>query len=54
MKVIFAGCVLILILGCLVSGQSISSGTVSGSVTDPSGAVVPGAIVKIRNSVTGY
>src|ERR1700754_1772892 len=35
------------------SAQS-NSGTVSGTVTDPSGAVVPGASVEINNHVTGY
>ena len=31
-----------------------SAGTVTGVVTDPNGAVVPGAVVKIENPVTGY
>jgi len=31
-----------------------SAGTVTGTVTDPSGAVVAGAIVEIRNPLTGY
>jgi Carboxypeptidase regulatory-like domain/TonB-dependent Receptor Plug Domain len=37
-------------------GQSISggSGAVRGSVLDPSGAVVPGAVVQIQNPVSGY
>jgi Carboxypeptidase regulatory-like domain len=34
-------------------GQS-ASGGVSGSVTDPSGAVIPGATVQITNSVSGF
>ena len=34
--------------------QSINSGTVTGSVTDPSNAVIRGAKVTLRNSVTGY
>ena len=34
--------------------QSISSGTINGTVTDPSGAVVRGAAVLLRNPVTGY
>lgn len=31
-----------------------SSGTVTGTVTDPTGAVVPGASVEISNHVSGY
>jgi hypothetical protein len=34
--------------------QSINSGTVLGTVTDPSGAVIAGAMVRLQNSVTGY
>ncbi len=34
--------------------QSINSGTVTGIVTDPSGAVVRGAEVSLHNPVTGY
>ena len=35
-------------------GQSISSGTVQGTVTDPSGAVIVGAQVRLANAVTGF
>ena len=31
-----------------------NSGTVNGTVTDPTGAVVPGATITIRNPVSGY
>jgi hypothetical protein len=34
--------------------QSITSGTVTGTVSDPSGAVIPGVQVGLRNAVTGY
>jgi len=37
-----------------VEAQSMSAGTVSGTVTDPNGAVVPNANVTIANSITGY
>ena len=43
--------------GCLtpvVLAQSVASGTVEGSVTDPSGGVVAGANVEIRNPLTGF
>ena len=36
------------------SAQSINSGTVTGTVKDPSGAIAPKATVEIRNPVTGY
>jgi len=35
-------------------GQSINSGTVSGTVADPSGAVIAGAEVRLSNAVTGF
>lgn len=38
----------------LASAQSINSGTVSGTVTDQSGAVVRGATVRLQNRMTGY
>jgi hypothetical protein len=45
---------LALLAGGSVFCQSISGGTVAGVVTDPSGGVVPGAKVVLRNQVTGY
>jgi hypothetical protein len=46
------------ILGALLlgaaSGQSESSGTVMGTVLDPSGAVVRSVTVDLRNALTGY
>jgi len=38
----------------LLVGQSIGGGTVGGTVTDPSGAVIVHARVVLRNAVTGY
>jgi hypothetical protein len=46
--------ILTLALSFAVLGQSLSAGTVSGTVTDPNNAVVPNATVTIENAVTGY
>jgi hypothetical protein len=46
-----AGCILFA-AGCFA--QSIGSGTVSGTVSDPSGAVIPNAAVEIVNAVSHY
>lgn len=45
---------LTLAFGFSVLGQSLTAGTVSGTVTDPNNAVVPNATVTIENAVTGY
>jgi len=37
-----------------VSAQSVASGTIEGTVVDPTGAVVAGATVEIRNPLTGF
>jgi hypothetical protein len=39
---------------CIQASAQTSSGTLQGVVTDPSGAVVPGATVEIHNPVSGY
>src|SRR5947209_18115495 len=36
------------------SAQSVASGTVEGTVVDPTGGVVVGAPVGIRNPITGF
>src|SRR5439155_4348669 len=43
-----------LVVSCSAFGQSLTAGTISGTVTDPNNAVVPNATVTIENSVTGY
>ena len=42
------------LLASPIFSQSIGSGTVTGTVTDPSGAIIGDAGVQLRNSVTGY
>jgi hypothetical protein len=37
-----------------VQAQSGSAGTIRGTVTDPSGAVIPGATVHLTNGVSGF
>lgn len=38
-----------------VAAQSLgNAGTIQGTVTDPTGAVIPGAMVTVKNPVTGY
>src|SRR3974377_1094561 len=44
--------VLLAVTATLVSAATFS-GTILGPVTDPSGAVVPGATVKAKNAATG-
>src|SRR6266566_5867706 len=51
---VLAFAVSLLFLGPCAFGQNLSSGTIRGSVLDPSGAAVKGATVEIQNPVTGY
>ncbi len=44
---------LLLLLPSLISAQSVVTGAVSGSITDPSGAVIVGATVNLKNGATG-
>src|SRR5271165_5114342 len=46
----------LLLLACFagsVFGQTSGTGTIAGTITDPSGAVVPGASVKVVNTDNG-
>ncbi len=45
---------LVFVLGFSVLAQSLTAGTVTGTVTDPNNAVVPNAAVTIENAVTGF
>ena len=44
----------IVIAAISASAQSGGAGTVHGTVTDPSGAVIPGATVQLTNGVSGF
>ena len=44
----------VVLLFCVQASAQTSSGTLQGVITDPSGAVVPGASVEIHNPVSGY
>src|SRR5579885_1876545 len=45
--------VLVLLSPCRLSAQAVANAEIHGSVTDPSGAVVPGATVKAIQTGTG-
>src|SRR6185503_1572390 len=45
--------VVLAISGLSVLGQSTATGSLTGTVTDPTGAVVPGASVTVRSDATG-
>ena len=47
-------CVLVVVAARTARSQSVASGTVEGTVTDPSGSVIVGAKVDMKNPITGY
>lgn len=53
MRTVAVIAVLVLILPGLAAAQSIVTGGVAGTVTDPSGAIIVGATVDLKNNATG-
>ncbi|MEQ1885551.1 MAG: TonB-dependent receptor [Bryobacteraceae bacterium] len=53
-KILLSIAAFTVVLPYAIYAQSISSGTVVGTVHDPSNMVVPNAQAEIRNSITGY
>ena len=49
-----ASCLLLAVPPLSFSQQAGGAGTITGTVSDPTGAVVPGATVGIRNPVSGF
>src|SRR5580704_9914585 len=53
LRFVAALCVATLTLASLSLSQNIVTGAISGTVTDPSGAIVPGAQVNLKSNTTG-
>src|SRR5258708_476312 len=53
-RAVALSCALLVLHFTHLSAQSIHSGTVVGVVKDPTGSVLPGEKVNLRNPVTGY
>ena len=53
LRTILAILALLAATGSALRAQTIVTGAISGSVTDPTGAVVPGAAVNLQNAATG-
>ena len=49
----FSLCVMFALMGGTASAQLSGKGAISGTIYDPSGAAVPGAVVTITNNATG-
>src|SRR5689334_13603707 len=48
-----AWCALLAFLGSIAVAQNLTNGGVTGTITDPSGAVIAGATVMLKNRATG-
>jgi Carboxypeptidase regulatory-like domain len=53
-RTFFVALALVLFTAMQLNAQSLTQGNVRGTVTDPSGAVVPGATVTLKNTANGF
>ena len=53
LKIRIAFLLLLSWLASTLSAQTTGAGTITGTITDPSGGVVPGAAVTVKNTATG-
>ena len=53
-KFTFSVMALGVILSCLIAIDAQTAGSMSGTITDPNGAIVAGATVTLKNDATGY
>src|SRR5271165_166788 len=51
--IFLAACIVVCLLGTVAIGQNATTGSLVGTVTDSSGAVVPNATVTVKNTGTG-
>src|SRR6059058_4111655 len=49
-----SGCVCFILLATLLVAHAQSSTSLRGVITDPTGAVIPGAVVSLTNQGTGF
>jgi len=52
--ILAAACLLLSSFATPAAAQSVASGTIEGTVVDPTGAVVTGATVEVRNPISRY
>ena len=53
-RLLRSACVCIIVLSCFVLANAQSSTSLRGVITDPTGAVIPGAILSLNNVGTGF